>query len=317
MKTNVEDTNTIQEIKKLKEQLLECQEHSKNHLELLEKVVSIAELNNDGKILDVSLAYEKLTGYTKKEVIGSKASIPSGIEKILKDVTQDIIEGELEQVTKDGRESWVKSILVPMTDDNGNKIGSMNVIFDITDKKKFERMSIKDSLTNLYNRRHFDDVLHREILRAKRDKKMLAFTILDIDNFKKYNDSYGHMAGDTVLQTIGDLLNKSMHRSSDFAFRLGGEEFGLIFSDTLEDHALPFVDGIRTKIQNLNIDHSLNGTVKVVTASFGLLIVDFSKEDVDKNGFYSMADHALYEAKSNGRNKVVLHSHSEEDLDFF
>jgi len=309
--------NQTQEIKKLKEQLLECQENSKKQLELLEKVVSTAKLNNEGEILDVSLAYEKLTGFSKKEIIGSKANMPNGIEKLLKDVTQDIIEGELEQRTKDGHESWVKSVLVPMHDENGIKIGSMNVFFDITDKKRFERMSIKDSLTNLYNRRHFDDVLNREILRAKRDKKILAFTILDIDNFKKYNDSYGHMAGDAVLQTIGKLLNNSMHRSSDFAFRLGGEEFGLIFSDTNEAHALPFVDKIREKIQNLNINHSLNGSVKVVTASFGLLIVNFSSDDVDRNGFYSMADHALYEAKQSGRNKVVLHSTNEENLDFF
>jgi len=313
MKTN----NQSQEIKKLKEQLRECQENSKKQLELLEKVVSTAKLNNEGEILDVSSAYEKLTGFSKKEIIGSKANMPNGIEKLLEDVTQDIIEGELEQRTKDGHESWVKSVLVPMHDENGIKIGSMNVIFDITDKKRFERMSIKDSLTNLYNRRHFDDILSREILRAKRDKKILAFTILDIDNFKKYNDSYGHMAGDAVLQTIGKLLNNSMHRSSDFAFRLGGEEFGLIFSDTNEAHALPFVDKIRSKIQNLNINHSLNGTVKVVTASFGLIIVNFSLDDVDRNGFYSMADQALYQAKQSGRNRVVLHSTNEDNLDFF
>jgi len=313
MKTN----NQNQEINKLKELLYECQENSKKQLELLEKVVSTAKLNNKGEILDVSLAYEKLTGYSKKEIIGSKAAMPNGIEKMLNDVTQDIIEGELEQITKDGHERWVKSVLVPMHDENGNKIGNMNVFFDITDKKKFERMSIKDSLTNLYNRRHFDDVLTSEILRAKRDRKLLAFTILDIDNFKKYNDSYGHVAGDAVLQTIGKLLNDSMHRSSDFAFRLGGEEFGLIFSDINEDHALAFVDKIRSEIQNLNIDHSLNGSLKVVTASFGLLIVNFSSDDVDKNGFYSMADHALYEAKQTGRNKVVLHSSNEDNLDFF
>jgi len=317
MKNSIDDKHINQEIQKLKEQLRECQENSKRQLDLLEKVVSTAKLNNEGEILDVSLAYEKLTGYSKKEIIGSKADMPSGIEKILKDVTQDILEGELEQVTKDGHESWVKSVLVPMHDDKGIKIGSMNVFFDITDKKKFERMSIKDALTNLYNRRHFDDVLSREILRAKRDRKILVFSILDVDNFKKYNDSYGHMAGDSVLKTIGLVLNESMHRSSDFAFRLGGEEFGLIFSDTLEERVLPFVDSIRSKIQSLNIDHSSNGSVKVVTASFGLIIVDFSKNDVDKNGFYSMADHALYEAKSNGRNKVVIHSDSDENLDFF
>jgi len=312
-----EDINNINDIDKLKELLIECQENSKKHLELLEKVVSTAKLNNKGEILDVSTAYESLTGYSKKEILGSKVDMPTGIEKIIGDATNEILEGELEQINKDGKTSWVKSVLVPMHDDAGNKIGNMNVLFDISDKKKFELMAIKDSLTNLYNRRHFDDILNREIQRAKRDKKILAFTILDVDNFKKYNDCYGHMQGDKVLIAVGKLLNDSIHRSSDYAFRLGGEEFGIIFSEDKMEQALPFVESIRANLEALNLEHSLNDNVKVITASFGLLVVDFKEDDVDRNGFYSMADHALYKAKDSGRNKVVLHANEEDDLDFF
>ena len=317
MKIQNEHINKINDIEKIKELLHECQENSKKQLELLHKVVSIAKLNNDGEILDVSLAYEKLTGYSKHEVVGLKANMPNEIEKMLEDATHGVLEGELEQVTKEGKVSWVKSVLIPMHDNNGNKIGNMNVYFDITDKKKFEYMSTNDSLTDLYNRRHFDDVLDREVKRSKRDGKMLAFTILDVDNFKKYNDCYGHMAGDTVLQAIGKLLNESLHRASDYAFRLGGEEFGLIFTVTNKDDALIFVDNVRVAIQNLNIEHSLNENFKVITASFGLIVVDFSKDNVDKNGFYSIADHALYEAKEKGRNQVVLHADNKDDLEFF
>jgi len=312
-----EDIININDINKLKELLIECQENSKKQLKLLEKVVSTAKLNNEGEILDVSTAYETLTGYSKKEILGSKVDMPTGIEKIIGDATNEILEGELQQINKDGKTSWVKSVLVPMHDDAGNKIGNMNVLFDISDKKKFELMAIKDSLTNLYNRRHFDDILSREIQRAKRDKKILAFTILDVDNFKKYNDCYGHVKGDKVLVAVGKLLNDSIHRSSDYAFRLGGEEFGLIFSEDNMGQALPFIENIRANLQALNIEHSLNDSVKVITASFGLLVVDFNHEDVDRNGFYSMADHALYKAKDSGRNKVVLHANEEDELDFF
>jgi len=182
---------------------------------------------------------------------------------------------------------------------------------------KLELLSLKDALTNLYNRRHFDDVFNREIQRADRDKKILSFTILDVDNLKKYNDSNGHKAGDDVLKAIGAILDESTRRGSDFIFRLGGEEFGIIFTDLSEKDAIFFTDSIRIKIQNMGISHSLNDNLKIVTASFGLVVVDFSKNSVDKTGFYSMADHALYQAKQDGRNRVMLHSKEEDELEFF
>mgnify|MGYP002634544499 CR=1 FL=1 len=182
---------------------------------------------------------------------------------------------------------------------------------------KLERHSLKDTLTNLYNRRYFDDVFNREIQRADRDKRILSFAILDVDNLKKYNDCNGHTAGDNVLKAIGKILDESTRRGSDFIFRLGGEEFGIIFTDLTEKEAISFTDTIRIKIQNMNISHSLNDNLKIVTASFGLVVVDFSKNSVDKTGFYSMADHALYQAKEDGRNRVILHAKKEDELEFF
>ncbi len=183
--------------------------------------------------------------------------------------------------------------------------------------KKLELLSMKDTLTNLYNRHHFDDVFNREIKRADRDKKTLSFAIIDVDNLKKYNDCNGHEAGNDLLKSIAEVLEEATRRGSDFIFRLGGEEFGIIFTDLNEEEALSFIDNIRIKIQDLNISHSSNNNLKIATASIGLVVVDFSKNCIHKTGFYSMADHALHEAKQKGRNRVVLHAEESEELEFF
>ncbi len=183
--------------------------------------------------------------------------------------------------------------------------------------KKLELRSIKDTLTNLYNRRHFDDVFHREIQRAERDNKTLSFAIIDVDNLKKYNDCNGHEAGNNLLKSIAVALDESVHRGSDFIFRLGGEEFGILFTDLDEKEALSYIDNIRAKIQDMNISHSLNDNLKIATASFGLVVVDFSKTSIHETGLYSMADHALHDAKQNGRNRVVLYAQEGEELEFF
>ena len=129
--------------------------------------------------------------------------------------------------------------------------------------KNLELLSIKDTLTNLYNRRHFDDVFHREIQRAERDKKILSFAIIDVDNLKKYNDCNGDATGNNLLKSIAVVLDESVHRGSDFIFRLGGEEFGIIFTDLNEEAAFSYTDNIRIKIQDMNISHSLNNNLKI------------------------------------------------------
>mgnify|MGYP000689228388 CR=1 FL=1 len=206
------------------------------------------------------------------------------------------------------------------TNNNADEIKHLKKLLNECKKnsKKLEELSIKDVLTNLYNRRHFDDVFHREIQRAERDKKILSFAIIDVDNLKKYNDCNGHEEGNNLLKSIAEVLEQSTNRGSDFVFRLGGEEFGILFTDLNEEAAFSYTDNIRAKIQDMNISHSLNDSLKIVTASFGLVVVDFSKQCMNNTGLYSMADHALHDAKTNGRNQVVLHAATEdEELEFF
>jgi len=140
------------------------------------------------------------------------------------------LEGEISFIGQDGDECWYQNKMMPMFDEHHNKIGEILVRYDITQKKIYEKLSITDALTQLYNRRHFNHILSQEIIRATHNKSILCFIILDVDYFKKYNDSYGHKAGDEALVAVSKTLEKSLHRSGEFAFRLGGEEFGAIFT---------------------------------------------------------------------------------------
>ena len=219
------------------------------------------------------------------------------------------------KIDDNGTLYYVKVIEVPIYDENDKELGYASVQFDITEYKELEKLAITDGLTGLYNRRYFNEILTREINRAIRAKTTLSFMMLDIDYFKKYNDSYGHDAGDKALIAVSNVLKISMHRGSDFAFRLGGEEFGILFVQTSEEDSIDIAEKVRQAIADLGIEHSNSLAEKYVTVSIGLLVVDFNEESVDEQGFYTMADDALYQAKEAGRNQVVLYENDE--MEFF
>ena len=243
--------------------------------------------------------------------------LPSEFVKKVKDtlVNKETLEGELKETTIDGKEYWYQNSVMPILDENDKIIGEVIVRYDITEKKVFEKLSVTDPLTLLYNRRYFNEILTREINRAKRENSSLSFIVLDIDYFKKYNDSNGHKAGDNALVSIANTLKDSLGRGGDFAFRLGGEEFGVIFSRQSKESSLEFAQFLRKQVEDLKIIHSASEVSKYVTISLGLLHVDFSEVDINEDGFYTMADDALYLAKKRGRNRVAIHE--SEDLELF
>jgi len=203
---------------------------------------------------------------------------------------------------------------LPIYNDDNVKLGNAVVRHDITQMKQYEKMSITDPLTQVFNRRHFNDVIKQEINRAKRENKTLCLIILDVDYFKKYNDTYGHIAGDNALISIANTLKNSLHRASDYPFRLGGEEFGALFNADNESNALKFAEEIRKNIADLQIPHSSSEVTNFVTASLGLVVINFKEQTADKDEFYRIADSALYSAKENGRNQVFLHQNDEMEL---
>ncbi len=165
-------------------------------------------------------------------------------------------------------------------------------------------ISIVDDLTQLYNRNYFNEVFDKELQRARRADRLVAFFILDVDYFKQYNDTYGHFKGDLALQSVGALLNWKLKRADDTAFRLGGEEFGGIIHGNSYDDIQQFASAICHAIENLQIPHSESHASSYLTASLGITVVTPDRAD-NPDEVYRIADQALYAAKTNGRNRVV------------
>lgn len=171
-------------------------------------------------------------------------------------------------------------------------------------EKKLQMLSITDELTALYNRRHFNEIFTMLINSAKRENKTISFVILDIDHFKQYNDTYGHASGDSALQAVSNALKDSFVRADDYCFRLGGEEFGVLFKGLDKEQSKRLVEKVRQKIEDLEIEHKNNSASKYLTASFGLIVKEAASLK-NESELYREADTLLYKAKASGRNRVV------------
>ena len=169
-------------------------------------------------------------------------------------------------------------------------------------RERLQQECIRDPLTGLFNRRYLEASLEREIGRSQRTKHPLGIIMVDVDHFKRFNDDYGHEAGDAVLRTIGEFLQKSI-RSSDIACRYGGEELTLIFPDANLKQTKYRAEQLRQGIQQLVIDYKGKPLPKI-TASFG--VVSYPQQGTTASQLLNHADTALYQAKQQGRDRVVV-----------
>jgi diguanylate cyclase (GGDEF)-like protein len=167
----------------------------------------------------------------------------------------------------------------------------------LKEKEKLEeeirRLSITDDLTGLYNHRHFFKTLESELIRLKRHKTSLSLLLLDLDNFKRYNDLFGHFEGDKVLRKIGELINHSIRNNVDSGYRYGGDEFAALLIGASHDQALTIAERIRFSIEEAKLQN--------VTVSIGLAEY---KDHFSLEKFVKSADDALYVAKHSGGNQI-------------
>ena len=163
------------------------------------------------------------------------------------------------------------------------------------------RAAVTDGLTGVYNRRFFDEMLEKQILLARRNKKPLSLIIMDIDHFKNFNDTYGHITGDRVLKQLTTSVKGSI-RESDILARYGGEEFVVIMPDASLSNALKKADAVRHNIESMALDNIVSGQTLSMTISIG--VASFPEHGVDPNALIASADSALYKAKESGRNRV-------------
>ncbi len=163
-------------------------------------------------------------------------------------------------------------------------------------------MALRDGLTGLYNRRYLEDALIRELHRANRNAKPVAVLMIDIDNFKHFNDKYGHDAGDFVLNAIGRAITGNI-RLSDIACRYGGEEFAVVLTESSLEAARERAEQVRRAIRDTNLTH-LGQTLPAPTASFGVAV--YPANGATPTDLLKAADNALYRAKRDGRDRVCV-----------
>jgi diguanylate cyclase (GGDEF)-like protein len=175
---------------------------------------------------------------------------------------------------------------------------------------ELENQANTDRLTGLANRRRFESHTHQELRRIMRHRRgsphgdKLAVVLVDVDHFKLYNDTNGHVAGDVCLRTIAEAIQSCTHRPGDLACRYGGEEFLVVLPDTDEGGALVVAEGIRSVVQGIGLPHSASPVAAMVTVSVGAAAEEVA-EDFRIEALVEKADKALYAAKNSGRNRVV------------
>jgi len=301
----------ITEMKKLEKNLKESEEIHRMLADNAYDVIWTMDLA--GKFTYISPSVEKLRGYTVEEVLtqsqeellcpSSRIYFEKGLENAIHLVQNGEpfhgFRGDLEQPCKDGTTIWTDVTVSGIYDKENRFVGMLGVSRDITDRRKLgeeiKRLSETDPLTQLNNRLKLDEVLRLEVERLSISESVCSVVLLDLDYFKRVNDTFGHLIGDVVLKEIAQILREET-RQNDTVGRWGGEEFMII---------MPFSDAnggriLAEKIRLIISEYNFTGVGKL-TASFGVAETRGNLKAIE---LIAKADAALYEAKRDGRNRV-------------
>ncbi len=273
------------------------------YLNTIDKYVATMNIGLDAKIKNVSSKLCQLSGFPKDELIGKHFSLLKNnndqdeVYKELWDKVKNgfIWSGELKSRTKDGTTLWLDSTILPNYNKSKKLISFTSISQNVTHKKLLEIASKTDKLTQLFNRGKLDEYLEDEYNKYQRHKSTFSVIMIDIDNFKSVNDTYGHHIGDSVLIEIADIL-KNQTRKIDTVGRWGGEEFLIVCLETTKNGAILLAEKLRKRVENFTFN-----VVKRRTISLGVAEI----EDNDTIAtLLERADINLYKAKKNGKNKV-------------
>lgn len=281
---------------------------------ILDKYLLLTITDLEGTIQYASQGICSLFGYSINDLVGKNHKIfkhnssqKHQIQNLWETIENNISwKGELENKTKDNRSIWVDIVIEPLFNTEGKKFGYLSIRHNVTDKKRNESLSKTDPLTKLYNRRYFDLILEQKLEKARFLNATITLAVLDVDHFKQFNDYYGHPKGDSVLQTISKTIQSVAKNYQAYAFRLGGEEFGILLLHADMQLLKKMLDEIHCEIKNLEIEHKKSTVGPYLTVSIGALLTDMHhKESIEhcSKKLYSKADALLYKSKREGRNK--------------
>ena len=289
-------------------------------------------LDVNANVIMWNKAAEKISGYTKEEVIDNnniwELLYPNKeyrdfiYAKVLEIISSgvEIIDLETTILCKDGSSRTISWNTQNMKNEKGDIIGSIAMGKDVTKikaseeqlkllalelketNKKLLNLSYVDQLTNIANRRSYEEKIASEVEAVKRSGKELSFFMIDIDKFKEYNDIYGHELGDIALFRVANIIKNTLSRKTDFIARYGGEEFVVILPYTTVQDAKLLADKILKAMHSLNIEHSYSIFDKILTISIGI-----SSTQMGVDNLLNYADKALYVAKKKGRNRLEVY----------
>lgn len=272
--------------------------------EMVNKYVLMVETDLQGVIVDANDAFCRVLGYEKEELIGHTNGVmkhPKMDDKFFTEMWRSIKvnnswSGEMMNYTKDKEVKYLNVYIDSIVKDNV-KVGYRAIYDDISDKKRIEELSITDKLTAIYNRSKLDEILMRQIEDHKRYGLPFSIILLDVDNFKKVNDTFGHDIGDKVLKKVANIL-KNNTRATDVVGRWGGEEFLIICSNTIAVNTYTVAENLRVQLE-----HERFAPVERVTVSLG--VAEYRENDT-LDTIFKKADQALYQAKESGKNRTII-----------
>ncbi|MGV8887093.1 MAG: GGDEF domain-containing protein [Pseudomonas sp.] len=267
------------------------------------------------QVLYVSPAYERIFGRCAGLLLSDynqwRDSIyPDDLDYAERSLAEVLVKGAIEDreyriIAADGQVRWLSDkCFINRQAEPGQPVIIVGIAQDITDKKQMEtelqRLATTDVLTQSSNRRHFFECAHREFEQARHQGTPLAFLLLDIDDFKVINDTYGHLEGDNVLQRIAESGRAALRRGDVFG-RIGGEEFAAVFPGCAPDMAMQVAERLQREIQRLSFTH--DEQTFGITVSQGLTSLTAEDESVDS--LFARADGAMYSAKRQGKNRII------------
>ncbi|MBD9566541.1 GGDEF domain-containing protein [Pseudomonas sp. PDM09] len=267
------------------------------------------------QVLYVSPAYERIFGRPAGLLLSDynhwrDSVYPDDLDYAERSLAQVLVKGAVEDreyriIAADGQVRWLSDkCFINRQAEPGQPLIVVGIAEDITEKKQMEaelqRLASTDVLTQSSNRRHFFECAHREFEQARLNGAPLAFLLLDIDDFKMVNDTYGHQEGDKVLQRIAESGRAALRRGDLFG-RIGGEEFAAVFPGCAPDMAMQVAERLQREIQRLSFSH--DDQTFGITVSQGLSSLTYEDESIDS--LFARADAAMYQAKRQGKNRII------------
>jgi diguanylate cyclase (GGDEF)-like protein/PAS domain S-box-containing protein len=280
----------------------------------------VTRIGTDERIHYISPSSARVVGWRPEQLMGGSALAGVNAEDLprVEQMVAALKRGEAEDARivyrsrhRAKKEIWIESTMRVTKDFGTGEInGVVAISRDMTEHKSLEQklaaLATMDGLTGIANRRHFDERLEHEWARAGREGTTLSLLLIDVDHFKKFNDEYGHLAGDACLQAVAKILAEQARRPADVVARFGGEEFVLLLPNTDATGCQRIGEAIRQSLAQLGIVHALNFPSKQLTVSIGGTTTSCGAAQASCLSLVEAADCALYSAKKDGRDRLVM-----------